>query len=302
MARRGHPEGPVEWTTLRRDVSRHDGRHAELHSTDDWQACQPPRLHDQTSSTPISSPARRRYFRRTSTISLGAGSVHRRSLDASAEDHLRILRSSLPARFGQGAPDAAAAAAAPSAQDRWRLSRDEQGRRMLKLRALPDPPRPSADGGACILALSAARGGWRCDRATGPGWSRTRQQALDIPPPILRRLAAICNARPCGPDAPGTAAGLSTTPAQSAVLDDTASDGQASASSPQWRTMRSRAACLLAALVETSSPRDRARTLAAAPPHSDQRAARSSTGPTPGAQGSALLSALQGGLRTSFPA
>src|SRR5690606_2757123 len=58
-----------------------------------------------------------------------------------AEDHLRILRFfRFHARFGQGAPDAAALGACSArANDLMALSRERIADELLKLLALPDP-------------------------------------------------------------------------------------------------------------------------------------------------------------------
>ncbi|HEY7810330.1 MAG TPA: CCA tRNA nucleotidyltransferase [Allosphingosinicella sp.] len=132
---------PVEVTTLRRDVST-DGRRATVAYTDDW--AQDAARRDFTinalSADPLSLDVHD-YFG-------GWEDVERRHvrfigdpLTRIAEDHLRILRFfRFYARFGEGAPDAAALnACAARANDLMALSRERIADELTKLLTLPDP-------------------------------------------------------------------------------------------------------------------------------------------------------------------
>ncbi|MBB6123218.1 CCA tRNA nucleotidyltransferase [Sphingobium subterraneum] len=132
---------PVEITTLRHDVET-DGRRATVAYTDDWQADAARR--DFTINALYASPIDGRisdYF--SGLDDLAAGRV-RFIGDPGArisEDHLRILRFfRFFARFGQGAPDAAAYEACRAhANSLMALSRERIADELLKLLALPHP-------------------------------------------------------------------------------------------------------------------------------------------------------------------
>jgi poly(A) polymerase len=132
---------PVEVTTLRRDVST-DGRRATVAYTDDWaeDAARRDFTINALSADPLSLEVHD-YFG-------GWEDVERRHvrfigdpLTRIAEDHLRILRFfRFYARFGEGAPDAAALqACAARANDLMALSRERIADELTKLLALPDP-------------------------------------------------------------------------------------------------------------------------------------------------------------------
>jgi poly(A) polymerase len=134
-------DGPVEVTTLRRDVST-DGRRATVAYTDDWaeDAARRDFTINALSADPTSFQVHD-YFG-------GWDDVERRHvrfigdpLTRIAEDHLRILRFfRFYARFGEGAPDAAALdACAARANDLMALSRERIADELLKLLALPHP-------------------------------------------------------------------------------------------------------------------------------------------------------------------
>lgn len=133
--------GPVEVTTLRRDVST-DGRRATIAYTDDWREDAARR--DFTINALYADPETGEifdYFGGVGDLAAGVvrfiGEPHQRI----AEDHLRILRFfRFHARFGKGAPDASSlAACAARANDLMALSRERIADELIKLLAFPDP-------------------------------------------------------------------------------------------------------------------------------------------------------------------
>lgn len=176
-------EGPIEVTTLREDVET-DGRHAVVRFGTDF-------LRD----------AERRDFT-VNALSLGAdGSLHdpvggRPDLAAGRvrfigdpatrirEDALRILRFfRFHARFGAGAPDAAALAACVAARDSLdRLSRERVRAEFLKLLAAPGGP-------ALMTTLSATGLLARITGGVGELGRLARAAAAGLPP--VKRLAAL---------------------------------------------------------------------------------------------------------------
>lgn len=134
------PSGPVEITTLRRDIST-DGRRATVSYTDDWQEDAARR--DFTINALFADTAGGIYDYFGGIDDLAAGRVRfiGDPLTRIAEDHLRILRFfRFHARFGKGAPDEQALAACASrARDLMALSRERIADELLKLLALPDP-------------------------------------------------------------------------------------------------------------------------------------------------------------------
>ena len=134
------PQGPVEITTLRRDVTT-DGRHAEVAFTDDWREDAARR--DFTINALFAHP---RTLEVTDYFG-GEDDLRARLVrfigDAGArilEDHLRILRFfRFHARFG-GAADAAALAACAAHADRLKaLSRERIARELLLLLGSANP-------------------------------------------------------------------------------------------------------------------------------------------------------------------
>jgi poly(A) polymerase len=135
------PDGPVEVTTLRRDIST-DGRHAEVAFTDDWQADAARR--DFTINALFADPLTGElfdYFGGLDDLAAGRVRFIGHALDRIAEDHLRLLRFfRFQARFGRGAVDVEALQAARDrAGDLARLSAERIAGELLKLLALPDP-------------------------------------------------------------------------------------------------------------------------------------------------------------------
>ncbi|CAN5245290.1 CCA tRNA nucleotidyltransferase [soil metagenome] len=133
--------GPVEITTLRRDVAT-DGRHATVAYTDDWQEDAARR--DFTINALSADPLTGEVFDWFNGIDdLNAGIVRfiGEPLERIAEDHLRILRFfRFHARFGRGVPDAAAYdACAARANDLMALSRERIADELMKLLATANP-------------------------------------------------------------------------------------------------------------------------------------------------------------------
>jgi poly(A) polymerase len=135
------PTGPVEITTLRRDVDT-DGRRATVAFTDDWRedAARRDFTINALSADPVDGTVHD-YFGGIDDIRVGLVRFIGNPLDRIAEDHLRILRFfRFHARFGRGAPDAAGlAACAARANDLMALSRERIAQELLKLLAVADP-------------------------------------------------------------------------------------------------------------------------------------------------------------------
>jgi poly(A) polymerase len=188
------PGGPVEITTLRRDVST-DGRRATVAFSQDWREDAARR--DFTINALYADPASGEVFDYFGgMVDLAArrlrfiGDAHQRI----REDHLRILRYfRFQARFGsQPADEQAESACAELAATLKGLSRERVGMEMLNLLGLPDPAPtlarmaqlgvlavvlPEADPVALAALIAAER----------------RQH---VPGDALRRLAALLPADP----------------------------------------------------------------------------------------------------------
>lgn len=191
------PEGVVEVTTLRRDVST-DGRHATIAYTDDWREDAARR--DFTINALSADPVTLEIF----DYFGGEDDLHARRLRfigdplvRIAEDHLRILRFfRFHARFGEGEPDPAALEACVArANDLMALSRERISDELLKLLALPDP-HPT-------VALMVGRGILRpvLPEIGDDGVARlarlvAREQRAGADAAPLRRLAALLPADP----------------------------------------------------------------------------------------------------------
>ena len=129
------PDGPVEITTLRRDVST-DGRRATVAFTDDWREDAARR--DFTINALSANPDTGEvydYFGGREDLTAGHVRFIGQPLQRIAEDHLRILRFfRFYGRFGKGTPDAAAYdACADRANDLMSLSRERIASELLKL-------------------------------------------------------------------------------------------------------------------------------------------------------------------------
>ncbi len=135
------PFGPVEITTLRRDIAT-DGRHAVVAFTDDWREDAARR--DFTINALSADPDTGEifdYFGGQDDLNAGRVRFIGKPLQRIAEDHLRILRFfRFHARFGKGAPDAASVeACAARANDLMALSRERIATELLKLLSATDP-------------------------------------------------------------------------------------------------------------------------------------------------------------------
>lgn len=186
------PHGPVEITTLRRDVST-DGRRATIVYTEEWNEDAARRdftinaLSADTSSGRIWD-----YFGGLEDLAARRVRFIGDPLIRIAEDHLRILRFfRFHARFGAGAADPAALEACSArANDLMALSRERIADELLKLLAFPNP--------APVVGLMLAHDilkpvlpeiavGSESRLATLAG----REQASKVAPDPVRRLAAL---------------------------------------------------------------------------------------------------------------
>jgi len=191
------PSGPVEVTTLRRDVST-DGRRATVAFTQDWREDAARR--DFTINALSAEPESGRihdYFGGLADLAAGRVRFIGDPLKRIAEDHLRILRFfRFHARFGRGEPDAAGlAACAARANDLMALSRERVADELLKLLAISDP--------APTLATMLDHGIWQpvLPEIGADGLARLqrlidRERMAGITPDPLRRLAALLPADP----------------------------------------------------------------------------------------------------------
>ena len=128
------PSGPIEVTTLRRDVST-DGRHAVVAFTDAWQDDAARR--DFTMNALYADPATGAvfdYFAGMDDVRTGRVRFIGDPYQRIAEDHLRILRFfRFHARFGDGIDADGLAACAARANDLMALSRERIAAELLKL-------------------------------------------------------------------------------------------------------------------------------------------------------------------------
>ena len=184
------PGGPIEVTTLRRDVAT-DGRHAEVAFTDVWREDAARR--DFTINALFADPLTGEihdYYGGLGDLEAGRVRFIGDPLVRIAEDHLRILRFfRFYARFGRGAADAdALAACAARANDLMALSRERIADELLKMLCLPKP--------SAVIVLMCANGilapvlpeigGVAALRAL-----EAREAAIGVAPDPLRRLAAL---------------------------------------------------------------------------------------------------------------
>ncbi|WP_312490768.1 CCA tRNA nucleotidyltransferase, partial [Sphingomonas sp.] len=185
------PDGPVEVTTLRRDVST-DGRHAVVAFTDDWREDAARR--DFTMNALYADPrtgALFDYFGGLDDLKAGRVRFIGDPVQRIAEDHLRILRFfRFHARFGQTIDEAGLAACTARANDLMALSRERIAAELLKLlvaaRAVP------------VVALMVERGILRAvipeiDAASADRLATLaeRERTAGVAPDAIRRLAAL---------------------------------------------------------------------------------------------------------------
>jgi len=183
--------GPVEVTTLRRDVTT-DGRRATIAYTDDWREDAARR--DFTINALSAEPGSRDlhdYFGGVTDLEARRIRFIGDPYQRIAEDHLRILRFfRFLARFDGAGDESALVACAARANDLMALSRERIAQELLKLLALPDP--------GPTVSLMEAQGIFRpvLPEIDAEGCGRlvrliAHEAAADIPPDPVRRLAAL---------------------------------------------------------------------------------------------------------------
>ena len=183
------PAGPVEVTTLRRDVST-DGRHAIIAYTDDWREDAARR--DFTMNALYADPATGEifdYFGGLDDLAAGRVRFIGDPPQRIAEDHLRILRFfRFHARFGTAIDDAGLDACTTRANDLMALSRERIASEVLKLLV--------AANAVSVVTLMVDRGIFRAvlpeidaAGATRLGALAEREAKAGIAPDPIRRLA-----------------------------------------------------------------------------------------------------------------
>jgi poly(A) polymerase len=184
-------DGPVEVTTLRRDVST-DGRHAEVAFTDDWRADAARR--DFTMNALYADPLTGRIDDHFGGLAdLAAGRVHfiGSALQRIAEDHLRILRFfRFHARFGTTIDAEGLAACTARANDLMALSRERIASELLKLLVAPRAVEVVAlmvEHGILTAVLPEIDAAGATRLAT----LAEREAAAGVPADPVRRLAAL---------------------------------------------------------------------------------------------------------------
>jgi poly(A) polymerase len=186
-------DGPVEVTTLRRDVAT-DGRHAEVVFSSDWQEDASRR--DFTMNALYADPVSGEVFDWFGGLAdLEARRVRfiGDPLTRIAEDHLRILRFfRFHARFGKEPADGASlTACATRANDLMALSRERIAAELLKLLAAPQPApavRLMIDHGIFAPVLPEVRDAEPLEQLIA------RETAAKVAGDPLRRLAALIGA------------------------------------------------------------------------------------------------------------
>jgi len=186
------PSGPIEVTTLRRDVAT-NGRHATVAFTDEWEedAARRDFTINALSADPTSGKVHD-YHGGVGDLAAGLVRFIGDPLRRIAEDHLRILRLfRFHERFGRGAPDPASfAACVARANDLMALSRERVADELLKLLGGRDP--------GATVRLMAEHGLFRpiIPEIDGQGVTRlerliARERAAGAPADPLRRLGAL---------------------------------------------------------------------------------------------------------------
>lgn len=184
-------DGPVEVTTLRRDVST-DGRHATVEFSDDWREDAARR--DFTINALYADPRTLELFDWFGGLDDLAAHRVRFIGDARQrirEDHLRILRYyRFQCRFGSELDDEAEAACAELAPALKGLSRERVWWELRHLLALPDPAATVArmhKAGVLPVVLPEASPVQLAALAA----LVTAEQAQGVAPDALRRIAAL---------------------------------------------------------------------------------------------------------------
>jgi poly(A) polymerase len=190
------PSGPVEVTTLRRDVST-DGRHATVAFTDDWREDAARR--DFTMNALYADPESGvvfDYFGGLDDLAARRVRFIGDPLKRIAEDHLRILRFfRFLARFGDEPDAQGLAACAARARDLMALSRERIADELLKLLVARDAVRVvtlmvERDILSPVLPEIDAEGVMRLSRLAD------NEAAAAVVPHAIRRLAALLPADP----------------------------------------------------------------------------------------------------------
>jgi poly(A) polymerase len=222
------PSGPIEITTLRRDVST-DGRRATVAFTDDWKEDAARR--DFTINALYADPHSGEvfdYFGGQQDLAAGVVRFIGEPLQRIAEDHLRILRFfRFHARFGRDGPhEESFAACRTRANDLMALSRERIADELLKLLALPRPAAtiglmigagilapvlPEADKTDTLLALEPAGAGDGILRLAAllpakPDLAEAVGYRLKLSKAQIRRLAIAAGRVPGDAQAPQTLA------------------------------------------------------------------------------------------------
>lgn len=201
--------GPVEVTTLRRDVST-DGRRATVAFTDDWREDAARR--DFTMNALYADPRTGEifdYFDGRTDLKARHVRFIGDPLQRIAEDHLRILRFfRFLARFGDVVDPAGLEACTLRAKDLMALSRERIADELLKLLVARDAVR--------VVRMMVERGIWMpvIPEVTAEGADRleslvSSEQAAGIAADPIRRLAALLPPDPQAADGVGARLKLS---------------------------------------------------------------------------------------------
>ena len=190
------PNGAVEITTLRRDVST-DGRRATVAYADDWR--EDAERRDFTINALYAEPATLEisdYFGGLADLEAHRVRFIGDPRERIREDHLRILRYyRFQARFGSELDAEAEEACAELAPTLKGLSRERVAMELFNLLALPDPARTvarmEARGVLAVILPETTDSGVAA--LEGLVAEEARQ---DVPPAALRRLAALLPADP----------------------------------------------------------------------------------------------------------
>lgn len=182
-------DGPVEVTTLRRDIAT-DGRHASIAFTNDWREDAARR--DFTINALYADPLTGKvfdYFGGLADLDSRRVRFIGDPLHRIAEDHLRILRFfRFLARFGDAADASALAACAARANDLMALSRERIADELLKLLV--------ARNAAAVVALMLDHAILvpvlpEVTRSSRLANVAALEEQAAIPPDAIRRLAAL---------------------------------------------------------------------------------------------------------------